>query len=76
VDALAGHPGAAGPREAAIADMALALVKPEMHAEWLAAMSVLGVDQAADVVRSIIPEVPPSPPPAANSSRGDGGSCS
>jgi hypothetical protein len=37
--------------------MALAIVKPEMHAEWLAAMSVLGVDQAADLVRSLIPEL-------------------
>lgn len=64
------------PHEVAVADMALAIVKPEMHAEWLAAMSVLGVDQAADLVRSIIPEAPPGPPYAPNSSRSDGGSCS
>jgi hypothetical protein len=63
-------------REVAIADMALAIVTLEMHAEWLAAMSVLGVDQAADLVRSIIPDAPPGPPHAANSSRSDGGSCS
>lgn len=67
------------PHEVAVADMALGIVKPEMHAEWLAAMSVLGVDQAADLVRSIIPDIPeapPGPPHAANSSRSDGGSCS
>jgi hypothetical protein len=65
------------PFEVAVADMALGIVKPEMHAEWLAAMSVLGVDQAADLVRSIIPpEAPPGPPHAANNSTSDSGSCS
>jgi hypothetical protein len=64
------------PHEVAVADMALAIVKPEMHAEWLAAMSVLGIDQAVDLVRSIIPEAPPRLPHAPNSSRSDGGSCS
>lgn len=64
------------PGEAAIADLAFALMVPVMQAEWLAAMSVLGVDQAADIVRFIIPDAPAETAAAANSSRGDGGSCS
>lgn len=63
------------PQEIAVVDMALGIVKPELHAEWLAGMSVLGVDQAADLVRSMISEAPPEPH-AANSSNSDGGSCS
>jgi hypothetical protein len=64
------------PHEIAVVDMALGIVKPELHAEWLAGMSVLGVDQAVDLVRSMIPEAPQGLPHAANSSRSDGGSCS
>jgi hypothetical protein len=64
------------PHEIAVVDMALGIVKPELQAEWLAGMSVLGVDQAVDLVRSMIPEAPQGPPHAANSAGSDGGSCS
>jgi hypothetical protein len=64
------------PFEVAVADMTLGVVKPELQAEWLAGMSVLSVDQAVDLVRSMIPEAPPESPHTANSSRSDGGSCS
>jgi hypothetical protein len=56
--------------------MLCAAAKPELQAEWLAGMSVLGVDQAVDLVRSMIPEAPQGPPHAANSSGNDNGSCS
>lgn len=64
------------PHETAVADMALGIVKFELRAEWLAGMSVLGVDQAVDLVRSMIPEAPPEPPHAASSSGIDHGGCS
>ncbi len=64
------------PHEIAVVDMALGIVKPELQAEWLAGMAVLGVDQAVDLVRSMIPETPPDPPHVANNSSSDGGSCS
>jgi len=64
------------PFEVAVVDMTLSVVKPELRAEWLAGMSVLDVDQAADLVRSMIREAPQKPPTAANSSGSDGGSCS
>ena len=66
------------PREAAIADIAVTRMTPEMRAQWLAELAVLGVDHAAEIVRSIIPKAPPRPPPAADSAKDDanGGSCS
>jgi hypothetical protein len=60
------------PREVAITDIAVARMTPEMRAQWLAELAVLGVDHAADVVRSIIPEAPPKAPDDA----GNGGGCS
>lgn len=64
------------PHESAVVDMTLGIVKPELQAEWLAGMAVLGVDQAVDLVRSMIPETPPEPPHVTNNSSSDGGSCS
>ena len=62
------------PYEIAVVDTVLGIVKPELQAEWLAGMSVLGVDQAVDVVRSMIPEASQEPLHAANSAKSDSGS--
>jgi len=53
------------PKEAAIAELVVTRMSPEMRAQWLAELSVLTVDQAADVVRSMIPKPAPKPAPRA-----------
>lgn len=47
-------------------------MSPEMRAQWLAELSALSVDQAADVVRSLVPKPPPKAPPAKNGATNDG----
>jgi hypothetical protein len=47
------------PREAAIAKSVVTRMTPEMRAQWLAELSVLSVDQAADVVRALIAKALP-----------------
>jgi len=61
--------------EASVVDTTLGVVKPEWHAEWLTAMSVLSIDQAVDLVRSMIHKAPQRPPTTADSAASDGGSC-
>jgi hypothetical protein len=48
-------------REAAVLDRVVVRMTPEVRAKWIADLSVLGVDQAAEVVRSMIPMAPPKP---------------
>jgi len=43
------------PREAAIAKTVALRMTPEMRAQWLAELSMLSVDQAVELVRSMIP---------------------
>ena len=43
------------PREAAIAQTVVVRMTPEMRAQWLAELSALSVEQAVEVVRSMIP---------------------
>jgi hypothetical protein len=62
------------PREAAIVDTVVVRMAPEDRAQWLAELSVLSVDHAADVVRSMIPKAPPRPLPARTHGKGSGGS--
>lgn len=45
---------------------------PERRAQWLAELSVLSLDEAAEVVRSQLPKTPPKPRPAKNGAT-DGG---
>jgi len=67
------------PREVAIVDSVIVRMTPETRVQWLADLSVLSLDQAADFVRSLIREaaitspkpptaVPPPASPAASSS--------
>ena len=49
------------PREAAIADAVVLRMSPEMRAQWLGELSAMSVDQAVEIVRSMIPK--PQPPP-------------
>ncbi len=51
------------PREAAIAEAVVTKMTPEMRAQWLTELSALSVEQAVEVVRSMIPK--PSPAPSA-----------
>ena len=51
------------PREAAIADAVVVRMAPDVQAQWLAELSALTVDQAVEVVRSMIPKA--TPPAAA-----------
>jgi hypothetical protein len=60
------------PREGAIAKAAIARMTPEMRAQWLAELSALSIDQAADVVRSMIPQLPSKAPPPRSRPRIDG----
>jgi hypothetical protein len=55
------------PREAAIAETVVMRMAPEMRVQWLAELSLLGVDGAAEVVRSMIPK----PPHGKNGPKGD-----
>jgi hypothetical protein len=50
------------PREATIVDTVVVRMAPEDRAQWLAELSVLSVDQATDLLRSMIPKAPPRPP--------------
>ena len=45
---------------------------PEMRAQWLAALSVLSLDEAAEVVRSQLPGTSPKTRPTRNGAT-DGG---
>lgn len=49
------------PREAAIADAVVLRMSADVQAQWLAELSALGVDEAVEVVRSMIPKLR-SPP--------------
>lgn len=57
------------PRDAAIAQTVVTRMAPEMRAQWLAELSALSVDEAAEVVRSMIPKPPPKPPRVKNGPR-------
>ena len=50
------------PREAAIADAVVLRMSGDVQAQWLAELSALSVDQAVEIVRSMIPKLRPSPP--------------
>jgi len=52
------------PREASIASTVVVRMAPELRAQWLAQLSALSVEQAAEVVRSMIPK------PASKQARG------
>ena len=60
------------PREAAIAESVVVRMSPEMRAQWLAELSALSVDQAADIVRSMVPKPPRKASPARNDAKNDG----
>ncbi len=47
------------PREATIASTVVVRMAPELRAQWLAELSALSVEQAAEVVRSMIPKPAP-----------------
>lgn len=47
------------PREAAIVEAVVLRMTPEMRARWLAELTVLSLEEAAEVVRSQIPKPPP-----------------
>ena len=48
------------PREAAIAEAVVMKMPPDVRAQWLAELSALSVDQAAEIVRSMIPAPRPA----------------
>jgi hypothetical protein len=52
------------PRETAITETVLGRMPPEVRMSWLAELSALGVDQAVEAVRSMIPAKPQVPEPA------------
>lgn len=49
------------PREAAIVEAVVLRMTPEMRARWLAELTVLSLEEAAEVVRAQIPKPPPKP---------------
>lgn len=49
------------PREAAIVEAVVIRMTPEMRARWLAELTMLSLDEAAEVVRSQIPKPPLKP---------------
>jgi len=53
-------------REAAITEAVATRMTPEVRMTWLAELSVLGVDQAVQAVRSMIPKAAPAKPQVAN----------
>jgi hypothetical protein len=57
------------PREVAILETVIVRMPPETRAQWLAELSGLGVAQAAEVVRSMIPKARP----AQSGAQGGGG---
>jgi hypothetical protein len=60
------------PREVAIVETVILRMAPETRAQWLAELSVLSVDEAAEIVRSMIPKAPPLPPFARNGGKDHG----
>jgi hypothetical protein len=49
------------PRESAITETVVGRMPPEVRVQWLAELSALGVDQAVEAVRSMIPKAPAKP---------------
>ena len=60
------------PREATIANTVVARMPPELRAQWLAELSALSVDEAAEIVRSLIPKTAPTQARSHKGPRGDG----
>jgi hypothetical protein len=60
------------PREAVIAETVVTRMDPETLAQWLAELSMLSVDQAAELLRSMIPKRPPKAAPARNDAKEEG----
>jgi len=53
------------PREAAITETVIARMPPEARMSWLAELSALGADQAAEAIRSMIPKATQAKPQTA-----------
>jgi hypothetical protein len=49
------------PREAAVVEVVVLRMTPEMRAQWLAELTLLSLEEAAEVLRSQIPKTPPKP---------------
>jgi hypothetical protein len=62
------------PREAAITETVIGRMPPEVRAQWLAELSALGVGQAVEAVRSMIPKPAPARPQTANPATAAGAS--
>ena len=60
------------PREAAIAQAVVVRMPAELRAQWLAELSMLCVEEATEVVRSMIPKSPPKQARARKASEDDG----
>lgn len=60
------------PREVAIVETVILRMAPETRAQWLAELSALSVDEAAKIVRSMIPKAPPGPLSARNGGKDHG----
>lgn len=62
------------PREAGIAEAVVTRMTPDLRAQWLAELSALSVDQAVEIVRSMIPKPAgtPASSPGENAPSKDG----